>query len=216
MQTMNNRIDEQYKQMWDERYSKAEYAYGKEPNVFFKECLQGFQPGSILLPADGEGRNGVFAAELGWTVTSFDLSPEGKTKALQLAKERNVSIDYEVGELEQLAFRDGSFDAIALVYAHVAPEKKTPFHKHLQKLLKAGGVVIMEAFSKNHLPFVSQNPKVGGPRELDMLFSTEEIMSDFKGFDILLLEEKEVTLAEGIYHNGMGSVVRFIGIKRSR
>lgn len=149
---MNNRIDKQYKQMWDERYCKVEYAYGKEPNVFFKECLQGFQPGSMLLPADGEGRNGVFAAELGWKVTSFDLSPEGKTKALQLANERNVSIDYQVGELEHLAFQDGSFDAVALVYAHVTAEKKTPFHKHLQQLLKPGGVVMMEAFSKKTSP----------------------------------------------------------------
>lgn len=212
---MNNSIDEQYKQMWDERYSKADYAYGKEPNVFFKECLQGFQPGSILLPADGEGRNGVFAAQLGWKVTSFDLSPEGKTKALRLAAEQNVSIDYQVGELEQLAFPEESFDAIALIYAHVTADNKTSFHKHLQKLLKPGGVVIMEAFGKHHLPLVNANPQVGGPRELDMLLSTEEIMSDFRGFDILLLEEKEVILTEGIYHNGKGSVVRFIGIKRS-
>jgi len=27
------------KQMWEERYGRDEYAYGEEPNAFFKACL---------------------------------------------------------------------------------------------------------------------------------------------------------------------------------
>ena len=76
---------------WNNRYRDQVYAYRKEPNLFFHEWLQKFGPGLILMPAVGEGRNGVFAATLDWTVTSFELSKEGKIEALQLAKERLVN-----------------------------------------------------------------------------------------------------------------------------
>jgi hypothetical protein len=66
---MNKSWDTDYKNMWNERYMDNEFVYGKEPNVFFKEWIQKFEPGSILMPADGEGRNGIFAAQLGWNVT---------------------------------------------------------------------------------------------------------------------------------------------------
>ncbi len=200
-------------QKWDNRYKDQEFAYGKEPNVFFKEWLQKFEPGSILMPADGEGRNGVFAAQLGWQVTSFDLSVEGQSKAMQLAKENHVTLDYIVGDLEQLKFNKETFDTIGLVYAHFSAEKKSVFHKKLNDYLKEGGIVILEAFSKNHIHLRKLNPKVGGPNDIDMLYSKEEIIADFKNYEIVLLEEEEVLLNEGNYHIGRGSVIRFVARK---
>lgn len=210
---MSESWDYQYKKMWDDRYKDQEYAYGKEPNLFFKEWLGKYEPGSLLMPADGEGRNGVFAAEVGWDVTSFDLSLEGKLKALELAKENQVSIEYLVGDLEELQFEKESFDAIGLIYAHFAADKKSSFHRKLDTYLKPGGLIILEAFSKNHLYLNSLDPKVGGPRDMDMLFSTTEIGADFENYDILMLQEEETILEEGKYHSGKGSVVRFVGRK---
>lgn len=211
---MNKSWDNNYKSMWDERYMDNEFVYGKEPNLFFKEWLQQLKPGSILMPADGEGRNGVFAAQLGWKVTSSDLSEEGKLKAMKLAKEKKVDLEYFVGDLEQLQFESVSFDAIGLIYAHFAADKKTVLHKKLNDYLKPGGVIIFEAFSKLHLLYNGIDPKVGGPKDFDMLFSTAEIATDFENYEILLLEEKEITLEEGKYHIGKGSVIRFVGRKK--
>lgn len=72
--------DLKYIDFWNERYQDLNFAYGKEPNLFFKKELQKLKIGSILLPADGEGRNGVYASKLGWDVTATDLSIEGKVK----------------------------------------------------------------------------------------------------------------------------------------
>ncbi|MDO6432983.1 class I SAM-dependent methyltransferase [Flavitalea sp. BT771] len=202
-------------QKWDERYKDQEFAYGKTPNLFFKEWLEKFQPGSILMPADGEGRNGVFAARLGWKVTSFDQSAEGRSKALALAKEQGITLDYIVGDLEQLPFEKESFDAIGLVYAHFDAEKKPVFHRKLDGYLRPGGIIIFEAFSKSHLHYVQLDPKVGGPRDIDMLYATAEIMTDFPNYDTLVLEEAEIQLNEGKYHNGKGSVIRFVGRKKN-
>lgn len=201
------------RQKWDERYKAQEFAYGKEPNVFFSEWLRKFEPGSILMPADGEGRNGVFAAGLGWKVTSFDLSVEGQSKAVQLAKENRVTLEYIVGDLEQLGFQREGFDAIGLVYAHFAGEKKSAFHKKLSDYIRPGGIIILEAFSKRHVHFNKLDPKVGGPTEIDMLHSKEEIMADFENYEVLMLEETEILLNEGQYHIGTGAVIRFVGRK---
>lgn len=138
---------------WDARYSEQGFAYGKEPNLFFKEWLQKFKAGSILMPADGEGRNGVYAAHLGWVVTSFDQSIEGQSKALQLAQENGVTLKYIVGDLADLTFESETFDAIGLIYAHFDAENKSAFHKKLNGYLKPGGVIVLEAFSKSHLHF---------------------------------------------------------------
>jgi SAM-dependent methyltransferase len=200
-------------QKWDERYKDTEFAYGTEPNVFFKEWLPKFKPGTIIMPADGEGRNGVFAAQLNWKVTSFDLSSEGQQKALKLAKENNVTLDYIVGDLEELEFEKHSFDAIGLIYAHFSAETKSKLHQKLNEYLKPGGIIIFEAFSKKHLDFKKRNPKVGGPDNINDLFSKEEILTDFQNFEILLLEEEEIILNEGKFHIGNGSVIRFVGKK---
>ena len=172
--------------IWDERYLDQEFAYGKVPNLFFKEWVSKLEPGQILMPADGEGRNGVFAASLGWKVTSFDLSIEGQTKAQKLAKENNVDLKYFVGDFEQLKFNNKEFDAIGLIYAHFPAEKKSEFHKKLNEYLKTGGIIIFEAFSKKHIQNFKLNPKVGGSMDIDMLYSKEEILSDFENYEILV------------------------------
>jgi hypothetical protein len=55
---------------WNERFSNAEFVYGELPNEYFREQIDKLPVGKILLPAEGEGRNGVYAARLGWQVSA--------------------------------------------------------------------------------------------------------------------------------------------------
>ncbi|THV60214.1 class I SAM-dependent methyltransferase [Flagellimonas alvinocaridis] len=199
---------------WDARYSNTAYAFGEKPNEYLREQLEKLQPGSILFAAEGEGRNAVYAAKLGWTVSAFDISTEGRKKALQLAEKNKVYLNYEVGQLPDLAYTEGQFDAIVLIYAHFPASIKSTYHKLLSAYLRKGGTVIFEAFGKKHLPYREKNPKVGGPRDLESLFSMEELLQDFTDYEIIELVEKEVELNEGLYHSGTGSVVRFVGRKK--
>jgi hypothetical protein len=80
--------------------------------------------------------------------------------------------------------------------------------------LKKGGIIIFEAFSKRHLEFNSKNEKVGGPKDVNMLFSIEEICADFCNYDVLEMIETEIELNEGVFHNGQGAVIRFVGRKK--
>lgn len=199
---------------WNDRYSSVEFAYGEEPNTYLKEQLEKLDAGTILFPAEGEGRNAVFAATRGWRVAAFDISTEGKKKALRLAEAHGVTIDYQVGELQTLSFAPEQFDALALIYAHFPADIKSQYHRALDKYVRTGGIVIFEAFSKRHLEYIAKNENVGGPKELAMLFSTQEIQADFANYDIIELAEQEIELSEGQFHNGKGSVIRFVGRKK--
>ena len=202
------------KEKWDERYSAVGFAYGEEPNNFLKEELIKIPVGTILFPAEGEGRNAVYAARTGWKASAFDLSAEGRKKAMQLAGKHGVSIEYAVGEPEDMSYTTDQFDAIALIYAHFPAGMKSAYHKKLATFLRPGGTVIFEAFSKNHLEYMRNNPQMGGPKEVETLFSTEEIRSDFENFEIIELREQEIELNKGNFHIGKGSVIRFVGRKK--
>lgn len=207
-------MNDEWTKRWNDRYSKEEFAYGEQPNNYLKEQLEKLNPGTILFPAEGEGRNAIFAAKLGWKVSAFDISIEGKKKALQLAKTNKVSIDYQVGEIQELNYAAEQFDVIALIYAHFPADIKSVYHKMLDKYLRNNGIIIFEAFSKKHIDYISKNEKIGGPKDIDMLFSIEEIKSDFANYEIIELLEKEIELSEGSFHNGKGSVIRFVGRKK--
>lgn len=207
------------KEFWDERYKQATYVYGTEPNPFFKEQLDaikkkvgGHKP--ILLPADGEGRNGVYAATQGWEVTAFDLSTEAKHKALRLAREKRVELDYQSGSVDELPFQKDSFDVLALIFAHFPGEVKKRFNQRLATYVKPGGYVIFEAFSKGHLAYSAKNPEAGGPKDETILYNTEEVEDHFSDFETLLLREKEIEMDEGLYHRGKGLVIQFVGRKK--
>lgn len=207
---MENKI----KEMWDNRYRQEAFAYGKDPNKFLTESLNKYNlSGKILFPAEGEGRNAVYAAKLGLDVTAFDISREGKNKALKLAALENVQIDYKVGDFLRMDFAELSFDGAALIFAHFPPNILSIYHKKIAGLIKPKGFVILEGFSKNNLTYREKSPKIGGPDKKEMLFSKEIIEDDFSDFEVLKLEEKVIELNEGNSHNGIGKVIRFVGRK---
>lgn len=195
-------------EFWNERYEVKEFAYGTEPNLFFKAQIDKRSPGKILFPAEGEGRNAVYAAKLGWNTYAFDSSSEAKNKAEKLAKKHGMKIQYQVNDIKTIEYPMNFFDAIVLIFAHFHPFERNYFHNRLLSFLKPGGAVILEGFSKKQIQFSS-----GGPRNLEMLFSEEEIISDFKSLSPIKVEETEVTLNEGRFHQGRAAVVRMVGTK---
>lgn len=193
---------------WNERFATAEYVYGTEPNQFFKNQLENLQPAKILFPAEGEGRNAVYAALQGWNVTAFDSSTVAKKKAKDLAREKGVEIDYRIADYENVSFPGENFDCLVLIYAHMHPQKRKEYHQKLASSLKPGGTLILEGFSKKQI-----KNNTGGPRNVEMLFSEEELRSDFRFFSELSVSQTGITLDEGPFHQGKAAVIRVVGKK---
>lgn len=194
---------------WDERYAGEEYFYGHDPNVFIAECLLN-QPekGKILFPAEGEGRNAVFAARLGWDVDAFDSSIQAMRKAQNLAKKHKVIITYSLEDLREFKPKPDTYQAIALCFVHMPPEFRKSVHMNMLDGLKTGGRILIEAYSKDQL-----NYKTGGPDDENMLLTPDELTADFDRLRIIYLEKKLTFLAEGKHH-GISSVVRMIAEKQ--
>ena len=197
------------KNFWNERYSEREYVYGEEPNVFFAEQLQRLAPGKIILPCEGEGRNAVYAAENGWEVHAFDTSIIGKSKAIQLATRKEVSINYTIEDAITVTYEKNTIDAVAFIYAHFPASIRKKIHQKAITWLKPGGKIIIEAFNPNQL----QNNS-GGPKDLAMLYTEEMILEDFEELTCDMSEIQSVVLNEGEFHKGKADIIRFVGTKK--
>jgi SAM-dependent methyltransferase len=193
---------------WDERYSTTEFIYGTDPNNFFKIELDKLNPRRILLLGEGEGRNAVYAALNGWKVDAVDFSAKAKEKALHLAEENDVHIQYEVVDLSNYKLKQNYYDAIAIIYLHLNPELRSYIHSQVNDSLRAGGELFLEVFEKEQFGKGS-----GGPQSIEMLYSIEELETDFENMKIELLEKQLIKLDESDKHRGDAVVIRLIAKK---
>lgn len=190
---------------WNERYASKEYVYGTSPNLFFKEQIDKLDPGQLLTLAEGEGRNGVYAAEKGWKVTAVDYSKEGRKKALQLAEERNVRLIYHLQHVENYEYPAHAFDALSLIYAHFPAEMRQLIHRKAMHSLKKGGHLFLEAYHKQQI-----NRDTGGPKNVEMLYSLDDLTHDFEKWNIIYSKKMTTHIDEGMFHNGEADIVRLI------
>ena len=181
--------------------------YGTQPNEYLKEKIDSLPCGSILFPAEGEGRNAIYAALHGWDVYAYDFSPIAREKAMKNAESTSAHIQYDVAE-SNTYMPLKNFDAIALIYAHLPEKERKALHQKVMSWLKPGGHIIIECFSKDQLQYNS-----GGPKDLSMLYDVDELKTECIGFNIIEAMQIETTLNEGPYHQGKASVVRFFAQK---
>ncbi len=193
------------KDFWNQRYTSKEYAYGIEPNEFFRHQIDKLRPGKLLLPGEGEGRNAVYAAKKGWEVTAVDFSVKAKVKANRLAFRHQVEINYLVDSLQNAELPEENFDAVGFIYLHLNSEDLKKAMEKIQNSMKSGGVMIFECFSEKQF-----GRRTGGPKTLDRLYTVSQINNVLSEMDIDYLQEVEIPLDEGEFYQGRGMVIRAI------
>ena len=193
---------------WDQNFSAPGYKYGTAPNAFLAEQAQRIKPGGeVLVPGDGEGRNSVWLAQQGFTVTAMDASAVGLEKARALAAERRVALQTVQGDLVEWAPEAGRFDAVVLTYVHLPEAIRRAAHRRLAAGLRPGGWLILECFHPGQLPRSS-----GGPKDPGMLYTPDMLGKDFEGLLTTdMAWDGETVLSEGPGHQGLAHVIRWIG-----
>jgi SAM-dependent methyltransferase len=192
--------------MWDERYQTPEYIFGDQPCqwlIMNQHRLP--QSGEALALGDGEGRNGVFLAELGFEVTSVDLSEVGLSKARELARKRGVTIQTVQADLEYYEIEAESQDLIVSIYCHLPDAIRKLVHERAEVALKPSGLFILEAFHHSQLKYQS-----GGPKTTDLLYDLDALLGDFQTLQILEAFDGLCYLDEGARHSGIGHIVRLV------
>lgn len=193
---------------WDERYSEPGFAYGTAPNEFLATVVDRIPHGKILSLAEGEGRNAVYLASLGYEVTGVDSSAVGLRKAMDLAAAQGVTITTIQADLGVYRIAPAEWDGIISCYCHIPSAIRIPLHRAAVLGLKPGGVFVLEAFSKEQ--FANDT---GGPKSLDMLMSLAELQQELAGLEFIHAVEIERDVREGSRHTGLASVVQIVGVK---
>jgi SAM-dependent methyltransferase len=194
--------------MWDERYSSEEYAYGTTPNGFLKTNFNVIPKGRVLSLAEGEGRNAVFLAQQGYTVTAVDGSIVGLNKARKLAELNGVTIEFIHADLADYDLGENKWDGIVSMFCPLPSAVRKQLYKKLEAALKPNGVFFLEAYTPDQLKHGT-----GGGNDVDTMQSKESLSSELAGLKFSHLVEFEREIIEGKYHTGLGAVVQAIASK---
>ena len=195
------------KDKWNKRYSSEEYFFGKEPNDFLKEQIEKIKPGNALFLGEGEGRNSVYAATLGWDVDAIDVSDVGKEKAITLAEENDTSINYIIDDVFTRDYCNKKYDAVVLIYFHIPKDRRDSFYPQILDSLKEGGALIQLVYDEEHLKHNSN-----GPSDINMLYTLEEIAELF--IDLEFVKFQKETFTRTTFGQGeQATVIKFVGKK---
>ena len=95
----------------------------------------------VLDVACGTGVVALTAARLGARATGLDLTPELLQAARRNATTAAVEIDWHEGDVEQLPFEDGTFDAVVSQFGHMFAPRPDVTIREMLRVLKPGGTI---------------------------------------------------------------------------
>jgi len=195
---------------WEQRFSTPGYVYGKTPNEFLKSCAHLLVRGQKALTiADGEGRNGVFLAELGLDVLAVDFSPTALAKAQALAAERGVALRTELADLTTWNWPAETFDVIVGIFFQFAPPPlRQQIFANIKRALKPGGLLLIQGYRPEQLKYGT-----GGPSQVENLYTRALLEEAFGDFASLHIREHDSVIAEGGGHAGMSALIDLIARK---
>jgi len=162
---------------WNSRWrEKADDPW--EPDPWLLKIQPLLPAGRALDIACGRGRNALYLAEQGFSVTAIDVSEEALAQLTAEVARRNLPVETRCVDLEadpQL-YAD-TFDLVLdFFYLH------RPLLPSLRKAVRPGGVAVLRTFSSaGHFP--------GGPENPDIVLRPGELLEIFAGWEILLHEE---------------------------
>ncbi len=196
-------------EFWNERYQSEDYMYGVQVNDFLRAQARRIKHGGqVLSLAEGEGRNAVYLAGQGCVVRGVDFSAEGRKKAMELAAQHEVTIEYDLADLTSYNIGDTSWDAIVSIFCHLHLTERAKIYHSVKRALKPGGVFIFEAYNKRQLDYGT-----GGPGDVSYLPSLGQLRKVFEGFEIMLAQDTVREVNEGTHHTGLSAVTQFIARK---
>jgi len=190
---------------WDERYSQPGFAYGTEPNDFLASVADRLPLGPVLTIGEGEGRNAVFLAGLGYEVVAIDQSEVGLAKTRQRANERGVPVQTVQADLRDYPIEPDAWAGIVSIFCPLPPSIRVPLHAAVVRGLRPGGIFILEAYTPRQL-----GRGTGGPPSAELLVSLDELTRELAGLEFLHARELEREVREGAYHTGLASVVQVV------
>lgn len=167
-------------ELWNRVLTSPTPVFNVKPNAFLVEMTRGVPPGSALDVGMGQGRNALYLAQQGWTVTGFDPADKAVALAQEQAARLGVKLTTVVARDDQFDFGDQKWDLIVLSYVGLRP-----MIPRVYQALKPGGLVIIEAFHRD----ATKVTPIGNA----VVFDTNELLKLFERFRVVRYEDTEGT-----------------------
>ncbi len=197
------------KERWSQRFETKEYIFGEMPNKYLVSQRSQLKSGKVLAIADGEGRNGVWLAEQGLQVDSFDFIESAVTKAQKLASSRGVEVNAMCSDWQSFDWKPSEYDnVVGIFFQFVEPEGRAEIFKKIDQVLKPGGVLILQGYSTKQMDY-----NTGGPGKIDHLYDADLLRNSFKNYEVIDLQVYEAEIHEGTAHKGMSGLVGYVARK---
>jgi SAM-dependent methyltransferase len=193
---------------WDTRYNTEEYVFGKRPNRFLVDCASSLAPSKALCLGEGEGRNAVYLASIGWEVTAVDISPYGTEKAQLLARQRGVKITTITADINDYTIEPNAWDLIITFFVHIPAEERARMHRKVIAGMRGGGVYVLEGYSPEMVRFGDR-----GPKELPQRYAMEVIRAELDGLELRTIRELDRLLDEAEPELGWVAVTQVLAAK---
>jgi hypothetical protein len=195
---------------WNGRFASEGFLFGEEPNVFLRTQTHWLQRGdSILCVADGEGRNSVWLAEQGFTVTAFDFAANGVAKARRLAARRRVTVNHQLGDVYTWPWTAVHYDAVVAVFIQfIPPGYRDSVFIRMQAAVKPDGLFLLEGYRPQQVDYGT-----GGPPRREHMYTREWLVSQFSDWEILVLSDYDAEIREGQAHSGMSALIDLVARK---
>jgi len=196
---------------WNKRFNTPDYIFGKAPNEYLQAQAAPYlkRGDNVLCVADGEGRNSVWLAKQGMRVDAFDLSEVALSKAIALAKEEAVQVQFSLASSDAWDWQPNQYDAVIGIFIQFAdPAMRARLFSQMVSSLRPGGVLIVQGYTPKQLEF-----KTGGPSILEHLYTEDMIrtlISDLEPIDLCVYEKM---LSEGPKHTGMSALLGLVARK---
>jgi SAM-dependent methyltransferase len=156
---------------WNTRYAAADLVWGAAPNRFVVAELAGQTPkGRALDLACGEGRNAIWLAEQGWTVTAVDFSDVAIERARKLAERRGIDVEWLCADLTAYEPPVGAFQLVLIAYLQLPGAELRTVLARASAALAPAGELLMIGHARRNL-----TEGVGGPRDPAVLWTPDEI-----------------------------------------
>jgi SAM-dependent methyltransferase len=199
--------------MWNERYSAPGFLFGTEPAASLEEQRRYFPPGgaTALAVADGEGRNSIFLAECGLTVTAMDSSEVAVEKARGLAAARGVAVDFRLADIGAWEWTPETFDMVVAIFIQFAPPAdRARIFAGMKRTLKPGGVLLLHGYRAEQVDYGT-----GGPPHREHMYTEALLREAFGEMVILRLAAYDQVIEEGTGHSGMSALIDLVARKPS-
>jgi SAM-dependent methyltransferase len=164
---------------WDERYAGPELVWGSGPNCFVAEELATLPPGRAIDLGTGEGRNAIWLAERGFTVTAVDFSRVGLARAAGLAAERGVSVDWVHADLVDYQPTPDGYDLVLIAYIQLPADSLTALARTAAAALAPGGMLLAVGHDRDNLARGH-----GGPKDPSVLWTPEAVTAGLGGLTV--------------------------------